>query len=715
MGRDSGEERARRHHLHGNRHRTPSPGHPSPRRSSGFDILGGPQPSARHTDEATAAEGEGHQQQPLAHRGSASPRRQHHHHHDHHRQETIKAVREMYFAKPAKAKDPVPRVSWKHDTDMDEPPASRQYVEYVDPLRFRGPGPASPRSLYPSPRSLYPRLGNTMHYRDHPRAYSDNMMKWVRTPGSGPPWVRPRSPVLADWKNEYGPGYRAYLPPGAISMAPGIYDARCDPTPSSPRSPQFGFAQQAPLDQVLYAVERQHGFSDGYPYGDTISRVETVYPAITSRPANAYGEWQQTMHVADRMENGLQRQARQQEIVNPSYQQATLPLSELGKSEAPPAGAGLLHAEEEEEEEEGSFKAKARNEVSAGTELRHERDYFDDCFRRQQKLSEDILKERELFTLKRENQKLQKHLRDMQLDLQSAISVPPKDPNIRMEELKKSQLHFKRKSEAIEIILKGQQRLVEQQRQIDDMHQRVSGARADDSLIDHVQTQIDRMQRQIHDMHQRIASDVRAERQSEDTHQRVYDPLAALEESAELLEQRGHSGADKLSKMLDDHEALQRALQEVGKRAAQTPGHERELQQLRERNRRLEEKLAAMLARQTHGVPESESKAAPANPAATKSQSANILKHQLDVMAKRVSDLGAIYSINEQSLGDGGTIYSSNEQGLSCRPVHRRMHIYAGRRECAACTVLVRLTACTTPQRRVLKKTQIRSIPLSTI
>ena len=647
MSRDSGEERARRHHRHGNRHRTSSPGHPSPRRSPGLDILGGPLPSA--------------------HRGSASPRRQHRHHHDHHRQEIISTNAR---AKPAKVEDPVPRVSWKYDADMDETPASRQYVEYVAPLRFRGPGPASPRSLYPSPRSFYPTLSNTMHYRDHPRAYSDNMMKWVRTPGSGPPWVRPLSPILADWKNEYGPGYRAYLPPGAVSRDPGIYDARCDPTPSSPRSPQFGFAQPAPLDQVLYAVERQHGFSDGYPYGDTISRVETVYPAIASRPANAYGEWQQTMHaqgvMADRMENGLQRQA------GPSYQQATLPLSELGKSEAPLAGAGLLHAEEEKEEEEGSFKAQARNEVNAGTELRHERDYFDDCFRRQQKLSEDILKERELYTLKRENQKLQKHLRDMQLDLQSAISVPPKDPNIRMEELKKSQLHFKRKSEAIEIILKGQQRLVEQQRQIDDMHQRVSGARADDPLIDHVQTQIDRMQRQIHDMHRRVASDVRAERQSEDTHQRVYDPLAALEESVELLEQRGHSDADKLSKMLDDHEALQRALQEVGKRAAQTPGHEREMQKLRERNRRLEEKLAAMLARKKHGVPESESKAAPAKPAATKFQSANILKHQLDVMAKRVSDLGAMYSINEQGLGDRGAVYSSNEQGLSCLPLHRR-------------------------------------------
>jgi myosin heavy subunit len=297
-----------------------------------------------------------------------------------------------------------------------------------------------------------------------------------------------------------------------------------------------------------------------------------------------------------------------------------------------------------EEEEEGSFKAQARNEVNAGTELRHERDYFDDCFRRQQKLSEDILKERELFTMKTENQKLQKNLRDMQRD----------------------------QSEAIEIILKGQQRLVEQQRQIDDMHQRVSGARADDPLIDHVQTQIDRMQRQIHDMHRRVASDVRAERQSEDTHQRVYDPLAALEESVELLEQRGHSDADKLSKMLDDHEALQRALQEVGKRAAQTPGHEREMQKLRERNRRLEEKLAAMLARKKHGVPESESKAAPAKPAATKFQSANILKHQLDVMAKRVSDLGAMYSINEQGLGDRGAVYSSNEQGLSCLPLHRR-------------------------------------------
>jgi hypothetical protein len=364
------------------------------------------------------------------------------------------------------------------------------------------------------------------------------------------------------------------------------------------------------------------------------------------------------------MENGLQRQA------GPSYQQATLPLSELGKSEAPLAGAGLLHAEEEKEEEEGSFKAQARNEVNAGTELRHERDYFDDCFRRQQKLSEDILKERELYTLKRENQKLQKHLRDMQLDLQSAISVPPKDPNIRMEELKKSQLHFKRKSEAIEIILKGQQRLVEQQRQIDDMHQRVSGARADDPLIDHVQTQIDRMQRQIHDMHQR-ASDVRAERQSGYMHQRASDmwtddPLVALEESAELLQQREHSGVDKLSKMLDDHEALQRALQEVGKRAAQTAGHERELLQLRERNRRLEENLAAMLTPQTHGV------GAPAKPAATKSLSASILKHQLDVMAKRVSDLGAMYSINEQGLGDRGAIYSSNEQGLSCLPLQRR-------------------------------------------
>ena len=115
------------------------------------------------------------------------------------------------------------------EENMDETPASRQYVGYVDPLGkstrdlFRGPGPASPRSLYPSPRSFYPRLGHSVHYRDR---------GWVRTPGSGSPWVRPRSPILADWKNEYGPGYRAYLPPGAVSRDPGIYDARCDPTPS---------------------------------------------------------------------------------------------------------------------------------------------------------------------------------------------------------------------------------------------------------------------------------------------------------------------------------------------------------------------------------------------------------------------------------------------------------------------------------------------------
>jgi hypothetical protein len=375
-------------------------------------------------------------------------------------------------------------------------------------------------------------------------------------------------------------------------------------------------------------VERQHGFS----------------------PAKAYGEWQQTMHahdvMEDRMEIGLQRQRGQQAIMNPSYQQTILPLSEFGKSEASPAGAALLHAEEEKEGQKGSLSAKVMNEVDAGT--KHERDYFADCFRRQQKLSEDILKERELFTMKTENQKLQKNLRDMQRD----------------------------QSEAIEIILKGQQRLIEQQRQIDDMYQRFSGARADDPLIDHMQTQIDRMQRQIHDMHQR-ASDVRAERQSGYMHQRASDmwtddPLVALEESAELLQQREHSGVDKLSKMLDDHEALQRALQEVGKRAAQTPGHEREMQKLRERNRRLEEKLAAMLARQKHGVPESESKAAPAKPAATKFQSAHILKHQLDVKAQRVSDLGALYSINEQGLGDRGAIYSSNEQGLSCLPLQRR-------------------------------------------
>jgi len=504
---------------------------------------------------------------------------------------------------------------------MDETPASRQYVGYVDPLGkstrdlFRGPGPASPRSLYPSPRSFYPRLGHSVHYRDR---------GWVRTPGSGSPWVRPRSPILADWKNEYGPGYRAYSPPGAIAMAPGIYGAR----PSTPRSPQFGYA--SPRRQVLYAVERQHGFS----------------------PAKAYGEWQQTMHahdvMEDRMEIGLQRQRGQQAIMNPSYQQTILPLSEFGKSEASPAGAALLHAEEEKEGQKGSLSAKVMNEVDAGT--KHERDYFADCFRRQQKLSEDILKERELFTMKTENQKLQKNLRDMQRD----------------------------QSEAIEIILKGQQRLIEQQRQIDDMYQRFSGARADDPLIDHMQTQIDRMQRQIHDMHQR-ASDVRAERQSGYMHQRASDmwtddPLVALEESAELLQQREHSGVDKLSKMLDDHEALQRALQEVGKRAAQTAGHERELLQLRERNRRLEENLAAMLTPQTHGV------GAPAKPAATKSLSASILKHQLDVMAKRVSDLGAIYS--------------SNEQGLSCRPLCRQTHVR--RVHCACATHSVHHTFLTT-------------------
>jgi hypothetical protein len=44
--------------------------------------------------------------------------------------------------------------------------------------------------------------------------------------------VRPRSPILAERKNEYDPGYRTYLPPGAMATAPGIYNARSDPTPS---------------------------------------------------------------------------------------------------------------------------------------------------------------------------------------------------------------------------------------------------------------------------------------------------------------------------------------------------------------------------------------------------------------------------------------------------------------------------------------------------
>ena len=100
--------------------------------------------------------------------------------------------------------------------------------------------------------------------------------------------------------------------------------------------------------------------------------------------------------------------------------------------------------------------------------------------------------------------------------------------------------------------------------------------------------------------------------------QKVEDSLAALEESAKLLEQREHCDADKLSKIVADNEALQRALRDVGeKRAAQTPGHERELQLLREKNRRLEEELAAMRTRQHLGVPESASKTAPAKPAAT--------------------------------------------------------------------------------------------------
>lgn len=100
--------------------------------------------------------------------------------------------------------------------------------------------------------------------------------------------------------------------------------------------------------------------------------------------------------------------------------------------------------------------------------------------------------------------------------------------------------------------------------------------------------------------------------------QKVDDSLAALEESAKLLEQREHSDADKVSRIVADNEALQRALRDVGEKvAAQTPGHERELQLLREKNRRLEEELAAMRTRQHLGVPESASKTAPAKPATT--------------------------------------------------------------------------------------------------
>lgn len=100
--------------------------------------------------------------------------------------------------------------------------------------------------------------------------------------------------------------------------------------------------------------------------------------------------------------------------------------------------------------------------------------------------------------------------------------------------------------------------------------------------------------------------------------QKVDDSLAALEESAKLLEQREHSDADKISKIVADNEALQRALREVDERgAAQTPALQRELQQLRERNRRLEEELAAMRTRLHQGVPDSASKSAAHSKTAT--------------------------------------------------------------------------------------------------
>jgi len=83
---------------------------------------------------------------------------------------------------------------------------------------------------------------------------------------------------------------------------------------------------------------------------------------------------------------------------------------------------------------------------------------------------------------------------------------------------------------------------------------------------------------------------------------KVDESVAALEESAALLEQREHADSATLHKMREDNRALQQALLAVDERGASAmPERDRAMQELRLKNASLEEELAVLRARFTTG------------------------------------------------------------------------------------------------------------------
>ena len=332
-----------------------------------------------------------------------------------------------------------------------------------------------PRERSSSPRR-HNRHHNNHHHHDRVESQEEHVEPARRDYYEGP--ARSRGPGPVPLRAQYArPGAGVYDDRAAyLNRSPRVYDARQYPQgsprayddrhspsvwdeaamawarvpgSSSPRSPRFGNPPPAPPDAVVYpASPRRRQSWSGYP-------GSSLYPPTAMEGM----EYPQGL-AADWMPKSLQR---------PSRQQTILPLSGLGARSAR-IGSPVLRAEGD----------RAHRRMT-------------------KKLSEDILRERELFSLKSEATSLKNEVDQHNRFLYTACRALQKQIDVMYERI--SDLRSKSPENQVAAALEGQIDAISQQ--IDVIYHRVSDKRSkshENLSSDALQDQINAMSKRVSDL-----------------------------------------------------------------------------------------------------------------------------------------------------------------------------------------------------------------------
>ena len=427
---------------------------------------------------------------------SSSPRRHNRHHNNHHhhdrvesQEEHVEPARRDYYEGPARSRGPgpvplraqyarpgagvyddraaylnrSPRVYDARQYPQGSPRAydARAYAGVYDGRAYAG--------VYDDHAYLNrsPRLYDARQYpQGSPRAYDarayagvydgraddDHAYRTIAVVAYDDPYLAylNRSPRLYDDRQYPQGSPRAY----DDRHSPSVWDeaamawARV-PGSSSPRSPRFGNPPPAPPDAVVYPASPRRRLSwSGYP-------GSSLYPPTAMEGM----EYPQGL-AADWMPKSLQR---------PSRQQTILPLSGLGARSAR-IGSPVLRAEGD----------RAHRRMT-------------------KKLSEDILRERELFSLKSEATSLKNEVDQHNRFLYTACRALQKQIDVMYERI--SDLRSKSPENQVAAALEGQIDAISQQ--IDVIYHRVSDKRSkshENLSSDALQDQINAMSKRVSDL-----------------------------------------------------------------------------------------------------------------------------------------------------------------------------------------------------------------------